>query len=81
MVLKIEKIENGKVVQAAEPQKSDGKYYCHLQGQTMFPTTFTNVDDAADFLIKNKRSRIRMNPGWSLIVDNIQIDGVPREKL
>lgn len=81
MVSKIEKIENGKVVQVAAPQKSDGNFYCHLQGQTMFPTTFTNMDDAADFLIKNKRSRIRMNPGWSLIVDNIHIDGVPREKL
>lgn len=81
MVSKIEKIENGKVVQVAEPQKSDGKYYCHLQGQTMFPSTFTSLDDAAEFLKKNKRSRVRMNPGWSLIVDHIHIDGVPREKL
>lgn len=81
MVSKIEKVENGNVVQVAEPHKSDGRYHCHQQGQTMFPTTFTTLDDAAHFLISNKRSRIRMNPGWSLIVDNIHIDGVPREKL
>lgn len=81
MVTRIEKIEHGAVVQTAEPHASDGLFYCHQQGQTMFPTKFANLDDAANFLIKNKRSRIRMNPGWSLIVDNIHIDGKPREGL
>ena len=81
MVAKIDKVEHGHAVKTAEPHASDGLYYCHLQGQTMFPTKFTNLNDAADFLIKNKRSRIRMNPGWSLIVDHIHVDGTPRESL
>ena len=81
MVTRIEQIKGGSVTKTAEPHPKDGLYYCHLQGQTMFPTTFANLDDAADFLIKNKRSRIRMNPNWSLMVDHIHIDGVPRETL
>lgn len=81
MVTRIQKIEGGVVVQTAEPHATDGRYYCHEQGQTMFPTKFASLDDAASFLIKNKRSRIRMNPGWSLIVDDIHIDGRPRETL
>lgn len=81
MVDRIEKIEGGSVVQTAEPHKDDGQYYCHFQGQTMFPERFPTLDEAADFLVKNKRSRIRMNPNWSLIVDDIHIDGVPRESL
>jgi len=81
VVTKIEQIKGGTVTKTAEPQKTDGLYYCHAQGQTMFPTTFANLDDAADFLVKNNRSRIRMNPDWSLMVDDIHIDGVPREKL
>jgi len=80
-VTRVQKIEGGVVVQTAEPHASDGHYYCHQQGQTMFPSKFANLDDAANFLIKNKRSRIRMNPGWSLIVDHIQIDGRSRESL
>lgn len=80
VVTRIEKIEGGVPVQTAEPH-SDGHYYCHEQGQTMFPTKFANLDDAADFLIMNKRSRIRMNPGWSLIVDHIHIDGRARETM
>ena len=81
MVARIQKIEGGVVVQTAEPHASDGQYYCHEEGQTMFATKFANLDDAADFLIKNKRSRIRMNPRWSLIVDHIHIDGRTRESL
>lgn len=81
MVVRIEQIIAGTVVKTAEPQKTDGLYYCHTQGQTMFPTTFTNLDDAAAFLVANRRSRIRMNPKWSLMVDHIHIDGVPRETL
>jgi hypothetical protein len=42
-------------------------------------TRFSNLDEAAKFLIDNQRGRIRMNPDWSLIVDNIHIDGKPRE--
>jgi hypothetical protein len=80
VVSRIEKVEGGVVVQTAE-RHTDGLYYCHLQGQTMFPTKFGNLDDAADFLITNRRSRIRMNPGWSLIVDHIHIDGRARETL
>ena len=81
MVTRIEKIKGVLVVQIAERHASDGLYYCHFQGQTMFPTKFANLDDAADFLKNNKRSRIRMNPGWSLIVDHIFIDGRARESL
>ncbi len=78
MVTRIEKIEHGVVVKTAEPHRSDGLYYCHHQGQNMFPEKFANLDDAADFLIANKGSRIRMNPGWSAIVDYIHLDGTPR---
>lgn len=81
MVARIEQITMGTVVKTAEPQKTDGNYYCHLEGQTMFPTTFANLDDAAAFLVANKRSRIRMNPNWSLMVNHIHIDGIPRETL
>ena len=78
MVSKIEKIEHGLVVQTAERHRTDGLYHCHFEGQNMFPERFMNLNDAADFLVKNKRSRIRMNPGWSAIVDHIHIDGRPR---
>lgn len=82
MVTRIEKIEHGKMVQTAEPG-TDGYYHCYPEGQTMakYMTRFSNLDEAAEFLTKNKRGRIRMNPDWSLIVDNIHIDGKPRESL
>ncbi|CAM3971212.1 hypothetical protein PHIN109289_19220 [Phaeobacter inhibens] len=80
MVTRIEKIEHGKKVQTAE-RGTDGCYHCYPEGQTMskYMTRFSNLDEAAKFLIDNQRGRIRMNPDWSLIVDNIHIDGRPRE--
>lgn len=82
MVARIEKIEGGVVVQRAEPDPT-GRYHCLPEGQTMskYAVYFSSLDDAADFLIANKRGRIRMNPGWSLIVDHIFIDGTARELL
>lgn len=82
MVIRIEKIEDGKVVQRAE-RGSDGFYHCYPEGQTMakYMKRYSNLEEAADFLVKNRRGRIRMNPDWSLIVDNIYIDGNPRESL
>lgn len=82
MVTRIEKIEGGKIIQTAEPH-TDGYYHCYPEGQTMakYMTRCSSLDEAAEFLTKNKRGRIRMNPDWSLIVDNIHIDGKPRESL
>ncbi|MBM3605692.1 MAG: hypothetical protein FJX25_13365 [Alphaproteobacteria bacterium] len=82
MVTRIEKVEDGMVVQRAEPA-SDGFYHCYPEGQTMakYMTRCSSLEEAAEFLTKNKRGRIRMNPDWSLIVENIHIDGKPRESL
>lgn len=82
MVTRIEKIEHGIVVQTAE-RGTDGFFHCYPEGQTMakYMTRCSNLDEAAEFLTKNQRGRIRMNPDWSLIVDSIHIDGKPRESL
>ena len=82
MVERIEKIEDGKIVQRAEPD-GNGNYHCYPEGQTMarYRTLYSTLDEAADFLIRNRRGRIRMSPGSALIVDNIHIDGAPRENL
>lgn len=81
MVIRIEKIENGDVVQCVEPD-TDGNFHCYPEGQTMakYRTLVPTLDEVAAFLIREKRGRVRMNPNWSLIVDHIHIDGKPREQ-
>jgi hypothetical protein len=80
--LRIEKVIDGKVVQTAEIG-TNGQYHCLPEGQTLnkFASYFTTIENAATYLVKYPRSRIRMNPGWALIVDDINIDGIPRENL
>lgn len=82
MVGRIEKIEAGRVVKRAEPDAS-GLYHCYPEGQTMarYASYYRTLDEVAEFLIRERRGRVRMNPDWSLIVDDIHIDGVAREHL
>jgi len=82
MVAEISRIVNGDVLQCAE-RDSSGLFHCYPEGQTMkkYSMAFDNLEDAADYLVKNRRSRIRMEPGQALIVDNIFIDGKAREDL
>jgi len=82
MVNRIEKIEDGKAVQHVEPD-ADGNFHCYPEGQTMakYRLFFETLDEVAVFLIRNQRGRVRMNPGWAMIVDDIYIDGNPRENI
>lgn len=74
---RIERIIGGVVKGTAEPSKDDGKYHCHVFGSNIDPERFDNLDDVADFLRRNARSGVRMNPGWGKISRNVYIDGVP----
>lgn len=76
-VSRIEKITAGVVVQWAE-QGSDGYYQCHPFGSNVESEKFSSLDEAANFLRKNLKSGVRMNPGWAKISKNIYIDGTPR---
>jgi hypothetical protein len=74
---RIERIIGGVVNGAAEPSEDDGKYHCHFFGSNSNPEIFDDLDKVADFLRRNKRSGVRMNPGWSKISRNVYVDGVP----
>ena len=82
MVTRVEKIESGRIGHFAEPD-TKGNYHCYPEGQNMakYRILFGTLDEVAKFLIRHKRGKVRMNPGWSLIVDKIHIDGAPREHL
>mgnify|MGYP003628068613 CR=1 FL=1 len=82
MVSRICRIVDGVEIQRAIPDE-EGMLHCYPEGQTMkkFATLFDNLNDAARYLIKDKRTRIRMEPGNALIVDNIYIDKKRREVL
>jgi hypothetical protein len=76
-VSRIEKIDTtGSVVQRAGVG-ADGKYRCFPFGKNVDPVLFGTLDEVADFLRKNPKAGVRMNPGWSKISKCIHIDGVP----
>jgi hypothetical protein len=74
---RIERIVSGTILGKVETD-SDGSYNCFAEGSNMHPSKFSSLDDVADFLSKNPRGGVRMNPGWGKIVENIFIDGLPR---
>lgn len=79
-VTRIEKVVGGVTVQSAEPKRREpfkGYYVCHYCGSNMDGEAFKTLDEAAAFLKSNPGSGIRMRPGWSKVVDHIEIDGVP----
>ncbi|MFN7633728.1 MAG: hypothetical protein ACK5PI_03265 [Acetobacteraceae bacterium] len=76
-VERIEKIVDGKVVQRAE-RASDGCFVCLGAGTNEGPIKLHSLDEVAEFLRRNPRSGVRMNPGWSKISEHIFIDVVPR---
>jgi hypothetical protein len=82
LVDRIQRIVGQEVIQQAETDK-DGRYHCFPEGQTKskFAQYFSTLDEVAEYLLENERSQVRMNPNWSRIIDNIHIDGVPREEL
>ena len=76
--MRIEKIDtSGTAKQRAEPS-ADGQYHCFCFGKNVDPVYFRTLDDVAEFLRKNPKAGVRMNPGWSKISRRIFIDGVPR---
>jgi hypothetical protein len=77
-VTKIEKIVRGRIVARAARGKTTGKYHCHAFGSNVNAVMFSDLDGVATFLRSNPGSGVRMNPGFSKIVDDIFIDGVPR---
>jgi hypothetical protein len=77
-VSRIERIEGGRVIQRAEPAKRDGKFRCFFDGENKRPKRLSTLDEVADFLKTQRNSGVRMNPGNSIIRDDIFIDGVPR---
>jgi hypothetical protein len=77
MPFRIEKIVDGKVVQRADRNKN-GLYQCHPPRTNMQPIEFQTIKEAAAYLQDVAGSGIRMNPNWSLIIDDIHIDGKPR---
>ena len=72
---RIERIVAGTVKGTAEP--SNGKYHCHYFGSNIDPETFSTLDEVADFLRRNKKAGVRMNPGFGKISENIFVDGLP----
>ena len=80
MVNRIEKIVDGEVLKRAA-QDANGAFHCYPEGQTLarYRTLYYSLDDVAEFLIQNRRGRVRMTPGRALITDDIHIDGRPRE--
>lgn len=77
-VTRIEKFDaSGSPKQRAEPD-ADGQYHCFHFGTNVSPVYLRTLDDVAEFLRKNPKAGVRMNPGWSKISKGIHIDGVPR---
>jgi hypothetical protein len=77
-VSRIEKCDaSGKTVQRVERHR-DGRYHCYHFGDNANPIHFATLDDVAEFLRKNSKAGVRMNPGWSKISKRIYIDGAPR---
>lgn len=77
-VTRIEKVDtSGSSKQRAEPD-ADGQYHCFHFGKNVDPVYFRTLDDVAEFLRRNPKAGVRMNPGWSKISRRIYIDGVPR---
>lgn len=83
MVDRIERIIEGEVKNSAArfPHEGGEFYLCYERGQTMNPVPFATLDEVANYLTANERSRVRMQPNGVLIVRNIHIDGVAREEL
>lgn len=81
MVERIERIVNGVVLNIAATR--NGRYCCLPRGQTLteYAVYFETLEEVAAYLIRHPRSSVRMDPGWDRIVDNICIDGTPREDL
>jgi len=73
----IEKIVAGSVVAKAESHKTSN-YHCHHRGSNVDAVELGSLDEVAEFLRENPGSGVRMEPGWSKIVDDIYIDGLPR---
>lgn len=76
-VERIEKIVGGVVMQRADRNRR-GYYECHAAGTNVNPIEFVSLDDVANYLQRNPRAGVRMNPGWSKISKSVFIDGVPR---
>lgn len=74
----IERIEAGVATARVERGKKSGKFECHHFGSNVAALLFDRLDDVAEFLRANPRSGVRMNPGWSKIVEHVFIDGSPR---
>jgi urease beta subunit len=75
---RIEKIVVGSVVAVVERSRKTGNYHCHHRGSNVDAVEFGSLDQVAEFLRANPGSGVRMEPGWSKIVDHIYIDGMPR---
>lgn len=77
-VTRIEKIDKAGMVVQTCARHPDGKFRVFLRGTNMDAAALNTLDEVADFLRKNPRGGVRMNPGWSRIVERIHIDGIPR---
>lgn len=78
-VMRIERRKGGMVFRA-EPNKKSGKYVCHPFGCNVMEhaEVFDTLDEVADYLRKESKSGVRMNPGWRKFSNDILIDGLPR---
>jgi hypothetical protein len=74
-ISRIEKIVSGTVTHTVERSKRSGNYVCLSVGSNMIKSEFADLEQVADYLRSNPGSGVRMNPGWSKIVNNIHIDG------
>jgi hypothetical protein len=77
MIAKIERIKGGVVVNAVE-RGEDGLYHCLPKGKNIDAIRIRTLDEVADWLRKNPKAGVRMNPTWTKISKNIFIDGIPR---
>lgn len=81
MVTRIEKIVGGVAsqrVERAKIGKSKGLFVCLADGSNKEQVPFATLDEVADYLTANPSAGVRMNPGWSKVVDFIHIDGRSR---
>lgn len=81
LVTRIEKIAGGVALQRVERAKigkSKGLFVCLADGSNKEQVPFATLDEVADYLTTNPGAGVRMNPGWSKVVDFIHIDGRPR---
>ena len=73
-----EKIVVGSVVAVVERSRKTRNYHCRHRGSNVDAVEFGSLDQVAEFLRANPGSGVRMEPGWSKIVDHIHIDRMPR---